>query len=130
MVECSVLIQVAKSVGASDALSSAPLGLLFLGMSLISLTSTHWVFRLWGRKIGFWYGIVVALIGVTLACIGCSKSSIPIVLSSYLFIGAGLGMGMYLRFAALEVVPPEYNAKVNDKWHYMRYDRNAFYFLY
>lgn len=102
---------VVKSVGGSDALSSAPLGLLFLGMSLISLSSTHWIFRLWGRKIGFWYGIVVALIGIALACVGCSKSSIPLVLSAYLFVGAGLGMGMYLRFAALEVVPTEFSAK-------------------
>ena len=28
-----------------------------------------------------------------------------------LFLGAGAGMGLYLRFAAIEVLPPSYSAK-------------------
>ena len=81
------------------------LGAFFLGMSFISLSCTHWIFQRWGRRYGFWFGIGCGLIGVGIAVRGLYHPSPGMVIFAYAWLGAGSGMGMYVRFGAAEVVP-------------------------
>jgi MFS family permease len=102
---------VIKSVGGDTSLAPFPLGVFFLGMGLISLAATHWIFELWGRKYGLWTGCGIALGGVVIAIFGCLESSPALILLANVFLGAGAGISMYVRFAAVEVVPPEYSSR-------------------
>jgi len=77
----------------------------------VSATFTPWVFKNWGRHIGFWCGICMANVGVLLSCIGLFYSWTVVVLIANIFLGAGAGIGMYLRFAAIEVVPPHMQSR-------------------
>lgn len=97
-----------KSLGGGTALAPCALATFYLGMSLISFTCTHWMFKEYGRKSGFQFGIVVAMVGVIISVIGICICSPVIVLLGNLFLGAGTGVGMYLRFAAVEVLPSCY----------------------
>jgi len=96
---------VVKSVGGDITVAPFALGAFFLGMSAVSATFSPWVFKNYGRHIGFWSGICIANVGVLLSCIGLFYSSTVMVLVANIFMGAGSGIGMYLRFAAVEVVP-------------------------
>jgi MFS family permease len=102
---------IVKSVGGSSSLAPFALGAFFLGMSLISLTCTHWIFAAWGRRYGFLTGISFSLFGVVLGCISIVIQSPALVIITNIFVGAGSGVSMYLRFAAIEVVPPHYQAR-------------------
>jgi MFS family permease len=99
------------SVGGSPSLAPFALAVVFMGMSFVSLTATHWIFILWGRKIGFWVGCATGIVGVLLGCLGLVQSSPAIVLVAQTFMGGGLGMGMYLRYSAVEVVPPDFSSR-------------------
>jgi MFS family permease len=100
-----------KTVGGNDQVAPFGLGVMFLGMSLVSLTCTHWMFEAWGRKKGFFAAVVFGIVGVVIATIACYIESHELLVCSFLFLGAGCGMGMYLRFAAVEVVSPPFRAK-------------------
>mmetsp|Transcript_3707 Transcript_3707/g.8548 ORF Transcript_3707/g.8548 Transcript_3707/m.8548 type:complete len:484 (+) Transcript_3707:206-1657(+) len=102
---------VVKSVGGDVTLAPFALGAFFLGMSIVSATFSPWVFKNYGRHIGFWSGICIANVGVLLSCIGLFYSWTVLVLVANIFMGAGSGIGMYLRFAAMEVVPLNYQSK-------------------
>lgn len=103
--------KVVQSIGGDTALGPFSLAAFFLGMSVVSLTLTHWVFESWGRQIGFWCGCILSQIGVLLSCIGLFLSSTPLIMLAYIFLGAGSGIGMYLRFAAIELVPVGYQSR-------------------
>lgn len=102
---------VVQSVGGNVTLAPFSLASFFLGMSAVSLMVTHWVFKRWGRHIGFWCGICISLFGVLLSCIGVYYASTVLVLVANVFLGAGAGIGMYLRFAATEVVLAEFHSR-------------------
>ena len=78
---------------------------------MISLFCTHWLFSKWGRKVGFHFGSGIALLGVGVGLFGITQSSPTIVLLSEAMFGAGTGILMYLRFAAVEVVPPSHGSR-------------------
>jgi MFS family permease len=102
---------VIQSVGGGADIAPMSLACFFLGMSLVSLTLTHWFFDKHGRKMGFWSGSCMTMVGVTVGVVGLLISSPIVVLVSNLILGAGTGIGMYLRFAAVEVVPQAYASK-------------------
>ena len=62
------------------------------------------MFAAWGRKKGFLVGVVFGIAGVGVGTIAVYQQSAPLLIFSYLLFGAAVGMGMYLRFAAVEVV--------------------------
>jgi MFS family permease len=95
---------VVRSVGGSESMAPFALACFFLGMSLVSLTITHTIFDRYGRKIGFWFGGMISTAGAVVACVGLHRSSPPLVLIANVILGAGSGIGMYLRFASVEVV--------------------------
>ncbi|KAL3944133.1 MAG: hypothetical protein SGBAC_001780 [Bacillariaceae sp.] len=102
---------VVKSVGGDDTVAPFALGVFFLGMSIVSATFTPWIFKNYGRHIGFWCGVCISNVGVLLSCIGLFYSQTVLVLVANIFMGAGSGIGMYLRFAAIEVVPANFQSK-------------------
>ena len=101
-------VVVILSVGGSASLAPFAVAVIFLGMSAVSLTMTHWIFARWGRKVGFWVGCGLGLIGTLVGSWGLVESSSTVVLLGQFLMGGGLGIGMYLRYFAVEVVPPEF----------------------
>jgi MFS family permease len=99
------------STGGSSALSPFGTGAFLLGMALVSLTCTHWIFDKWGRKIGFFVGNMFGIIGSIIGCVAIIYQSATLVIVSTVPLGAGAGVGLYLRFAAVEVVPKSFAAK-------------------
>lgn len=99
------------SVGGSSSLAPFSLAFIFLGMSMVSLVATHWIFAKWGRRIGFWVGCGFGIAGAVVGCWGLIESSPPLVFFAQFLMGCGLGIGMYLRFSAVEVVPSPYSSK-------------------
>ncbi|KAG7341057.1 hypothetical protein IV203_023008 [Nitzschia inconspicua] len=87
------------------------LGCFFLGMSVISCTFTHWCFEEYGWKFGLWCGCLLSAVGSTLGGVGLWLSSSVIVLLSNVILGAGAGIGMYLRFASVDVLPQAYASR-------------------
>jgi MFS family permease len=62
------------------------------------------MFAAWGRKKGFLMGVLFGIAGVGVGTIAVFQQSNPLLLVAYLLFGAATGMGMYLRFAAVEVL--------------------------
>lgn len=99
------------SVGGSNSLSPFALAVFTMGQALVSLTLTHWMFPRWGRKIGLWIGCFISFVGALLGSFGLSVSSPGLVLIAEAFFGAGSGIGLYLRYSAMEVVRQEYASR-------------------
>jgi len=99
------------SVGGSASLAPVSLAAVFIGMALVSLLATHWMFSKWGRKIGFWVGSLIGVIGALVGWWGLARSSAAIVLVAQSICGAGLGIGMYVRYSGGEVVAKEHSVK-------------------
>ena len=83
----------------------------FLGAALVSLTVTPWHFQRLGRTWGFLTGVGVGLIGTTLGCLAVSMHSPPLLIVATAAFGAAMGIGFYLRFAAVELIPPHWADK-------------------
>lgn len=102
---------VIDSVGGSTTVAPFTLACFFVGMAAVSLIFTHWMFDEFGRKSGFWIGCVITIVGSGIAIGGLYLRSSPVVLIAYIVLGMGIGVAMYLRFAAAEVVPKTFAAK-------------------
>lgn len=64
-------------------------------MSMVSLVATHWIFAKWGRRIGFWFGCGLGIVGSLVGCWGLIESSAAIVLFAQFLMGGGLGIGVF-----------------------------------
>jgi MFS family permease len=102
---------VIRSIGGSPTIAAMTLACFFVGMSIVSLTLTHWIFDQVGRKLGFWCGCFLTVAGAIVGGIGIWMPSPVIVLLANVALGAGAGIGMYVRFASVEVVPPSFASK-------------------
>lgn len=94
---------VVLSVGGSSQTAPFALASYLLGSAVISLVTSP-LFT-YGRKVGFFVGNALGIFGASLGAIAIFISSVPLVILSCMPIGASVGIGMYLRFAAVEVVP-------------------------
>lgn len=92
-------------------MSTLPLGAYFVGASLVSLTITPWLFRRVGRKMGFLVGIAIGLVGTALGAASVALHSPSLLIVSSFFFGAAMGVGFFLRFAAVEIVPEAWAQK-------------------
>lgn len=88
-----------------------PLSTFFLGSSLVSLTLAPWIFPQWGRKVGFFTGIALGLVGTALGALSVALSSPGLYILSTFFFGGATGLGFALRFAAVEVVPAHFSSR-------------------
>lgn len=96
---------VVMSVGGANSTAPIALAMFFLGSAFVSLITAP-LFNRKGRKYGFMFGIGLGLFGALLAGIGVAAASPALVIIGSIPLGAANGIGMYLRFAAVEVVPP------------------------
>lgn len=96
---------VVLSVGGSTRLAPVALAMFFSGSAFISLITAP-MFHWGGRKVGFLIGILIGIVGAGIGALGIWQSSPALILVSSFPLGAANGIGMYLRFAAVEVVPP------------------------
>ena len=85
---------------------SAPIALavFMAGSAFVSLVTAP-MFQRYGRKVGFLVGVVAAFIGSLVGAAGVWQVSPALVILASFPIGIANGIGMYLRFAAVEVVP-------------------------
>jgi len=98
-------------IGGDTNLTSLPLGTFFFGSSIVSLAVTPWLFVQWGRTYGFLLGVGLGLVGTCLG-LACIAAQSPALLTlSMIFFGMAMGVGFFLRFAAMELVPPHWRAK-------------------
>jgi MFS family permease len=102
---------VITSVGGSSAISPFALACFFVGMAIVSLFFTHWLFDKYSRKYGFWMGCTMSIVGSVVAIGGLLLESPAIVLIADVILGMGTGVAMYLRFAAVEVVSVDFAPK-------------------
>lgn len=100
---------VVKSVGGSNGVAPFALGAFFVGSAFVSLLTSH-LYETYGRKVGFIVGNSFGLLGAGLGGIGVWVESPTLVIASSIPLGAANGIGMHLRFAAVEVVPPSAKA--------------------
>ena len=91
-------------------LASIPLAAFFLGSSLVSLCLTPWLFSR-GRKKGFVVGIFLGLIGTALCSTAIYFALPALVIGAFPFFGASMGIGFFLRFAAIELVPAHWSSR-------------------
>lgn len=107
VVGCSAIV--VNSVGGSDSIAPFALAMFFIGSAFISLLTSQ-LFARYGRKVGFLIGNVLGIVGAGMGALAVWIESPTLAIVSSLPLGSSMGIGMHLRFAALEVVPPEANA--------------------
>ena len=90
------------SIGGDSNLTSLPLRTFFFGAAFVSLLVTPWIFVKFGRKNGFLVGIALGLIGTVLGCACIALESVALLAIAMVFLGMAMGVGFFLRFAALE----------------------------
>lgn len=82
--------------------------LFMFGTAFISIGTTKIFMH--GRKIGFIVGNICGITGAILGGIALYTQSLTLLFISYVPLGASNGIGNYLRFAAVEVVPTHFQA--------------------
>ena len=92
------------AVGGSRQIAPIALAVFLAGASVISL-GTAPIFARGGRKGGFMVGISGGLLGAAIGAIGIWLTSPVLIIIAMFPLGVANGIGMYLRFAAIEVVP-------------------------
>eukprot|EP00522_Entomoneis_paludosa_P004769 CAMPEP_0172473932 /NCGR_PEP_ID=MMETSP1065-20121228/69103_1 /TAXON_ID=265537 /ORGANISM="Amphiprora paludosa, Strain CCMP125" /LENGTH=491 /DNA_ID=CAMNT_0013232109 /DNA_START=154 /DNA_END=1629 /DNA_ORIENTATION=+ len=98
-------------IGGATNLTSLPLGTFFFGASLVSWCVTPWLFVQWGRQYGFFLGIALGMVGTVLGMVCIAVQSPAWLVVAMIFFGMAMGVGFFLRFAAVEVVPPHWQAR-------------------
>jgi hypothetical protein len=100
------------SIGADPGQSTLALGTFELGASTVSLLAAPWLFR--GarprRRFGLLVGTGIGLVGTALAAASLVLSSPGLFLVATYCFGCAMGIGFYLRFAALELVPSHWSS--------------------
>ena len=99
------------SVGGDSNLTSLPLGTFVFGAAIVSLLVTPWLLHRLGQKGGLRVGIAFGSIGTALGCACIAFESLVLLIVAMVFFGMGMGVGFFLRFAAVELVPPHWRAK-------------------
>ncbi len=94
----------AKELGASKSLSAFTIGVFMLGAAVSSVPS-GWLFRTYGRFVGFSFGCLFQVIGSVLGSLAIATDSLTLLYLGCFSIGLGQGLGQFYRFSAIEVTP-------------------------
>lgn len=94
----------AKELGASKSMSAFTVGVFLLGAAVSSVPS-GWLFRRYGRFIGFSFGCIFQLIGSVLGSLAIASDSLVFLYFGCFAIGLGQGLGQFYRFSAVEITP-------------------------
>jgi MFS family permease len=99
----------AKDLGASNSLAAFTVGAFLIGAALSSVPS-GWLFRKYGRFVGFTLGCAFQLIGSALGTIAIYSRQLVWLYFGCLSIGLAQGLGQFYRFSAVEISPPEFKS--------------------
>jgi hypothetical protein len=97
------------AIGGDKSMASLPLGAYFLGGALIGF-GTPVLFNQ-GRKIGFLRGLLLGCVVLALGVTSVMRRSPALFILSQCVFGMSSGIGFYMRFAAVEVIPAQYAPK-------------------
>ena len=98
------------SIGSSPDQSTFALGTFEVGAASVSFLVTPWIFRCYGRKAGLLAGISLGVVGTALSVLALLWSLPGLFLVATYCYGCAMGVGFYLRFAALELVPTHWSS--------------------
>uniref|UniRef100_A0A7S2K3I8 Major facilitator superfamily (MFS) profile domain-containing protein n=1 Tax=Leptocylindrus danicus TaxID=163516 RepID=A0A7S2K3I8_9STRA len=97
------------STGGSDSASPLTLAFFFLGSSFISLVTSK-IFLKLGRRTGFIIGNSLGILGGILGALAVYFQLPALVVVASFPLGMSNGIGLYIRYAAMELVPEEEKA--------------------
>ena len=100
----------AKSIGGSDAAATFTIGAFLIGAAVSSVPSGA-MFRILGRKNGFYIGCIMQVIGGGLGMLAVNSSDSTLLVVGCGFVGLGQGIGQFYRFSATEMTPDKYKAR-------------------
>lgn len=98
------------ALSGSDSLATLPVALSLLGGMAATVPASHFMAR-FGRRAGFLVSTSTALVGALLAVLAIHRESFVLFCIGSALIGVVTGVGSLYRFAAVEVSPPERQAK-------------------
>lgn len=98
------------ALSGSDSLATLPVALSLLGGMAATVPASHFMAR-FGRRAGFLASTSTALVGALLAVLAIHRGSFVLFCVGSALIGVVTGVGSLYRFAAVEVSPPERQAK-------------------
>jgi MFS family permease len=98
------------ALSGSESLATLPVALATLGGMLATVPASHFMAR-FGRRAGFLASTSTALVGALLAMLAIHRESFVLFCVGSGLIGVVTGVGSLYRFAAVEVSPPERQAK-------------------
>mmetsp|Transcript_2140 Transcript_2140/g.3361 ORF Transcript_2140/g.3361 Transcript_2140/m.3361 type:complete len:577 (+) Transcript_2140:51-1781(+) len=96
----------ATELGASKSIAAFTIGAFLIGAAVSSVPSGY-IFRKYGRLIGFSVGCMCQIIGSILGVLALVLHNIPILFAGCFSIGLGQGLGQFYRFSAVEVSPDD-----------------------
>lgn len=99
------------SIGGDPNFTTFPLGAFFLGASCASLFLTNWIFTKFGRKQAFLLGISLSLVGSGTGALSIKERSVFLLVVATFFFGVATGIGFFIRYVTVEVVPKSYATK-------------------
>lgn len=100
----------ATELGASKSLAAFTVGVFLIGAALSSVPS-GWIFRRYGRFVGFVIGCCCQLIGSTLGTLAMYTGEIFWLYLGCLSVGLAQGLGQFYRFSAVEITPLAFKSR-------------------
>ncbi len=91
-------------------MSTVPLAVFNIGVMVTALPASMLMKRI-GRRWGFALGGAAGVLGAAVATIGVASSDFTLFCAGMAVLGAFMAFGGYYRFAAAELVPPEYSSR-------------------
>ena len=93
-------------LASSSELATLPVAFMIVG-SVLAITPATMVMRRFGRRVGFFIGSLIAVVGCICAAYAISVSSFPLFCLATASIGFNMAVIQQYRFAAVENVSPE-----------------------
>ena len=94
----------------SPGLATLPIAAMFLGTALVTFPASMWMARV-GRRTGFVAGALLGVGGGGVAALGIGQSSLPLLCTGTLLVGAYQAFAQFYRFAASEVADAGFRSR-------------------
>jgi MFS family permease len=110
VVLASTAVLVGSRIASNQALSTVPLAVFNVGVMVTAFPASMLMKRI-GRRWGFALGGTAGVLGAAVATLGVERSDFVLFCAGMAVLGAFMAFGGYYRFAAAELVPPEYSSR-------------------
>lgn len=99
-----------QSLASNICFATLPISLIVMG-SMLSATPVSWIMQRYGRRAGFWLGIVAGAIGASVSAYGLYIASFPVFLLGSLLTGTYMSAQGFFRFAAADTASDAFRPK-------------------